>query len=255
MNTAYVVRFVVIMTALVALSLALLSQTWAEKIKENEAIFNKRSILSAVKEYLGNDADGNPKDPKKLPDDEIIKIFDEQVEQIALDMAGNRLGPEQVQASGYPGGKAENIDMAKEKKKDEAVRILPLYIFNSNEGKFYIVSIRGKGLWDEIWGNIALKSDLNTIVGASFDHKGETPGLGAEIKDNPKFPASFIGKEIYNTDGRLISVAVKKNAGKKNPHAVDAISGATVTSVGVEEMMERGIKYYEPFFNSLKGTK
>lgn len=250
MSTSYIVRFVVIMTTIVALTLSGLSLLWGPQINENEAVFNKKSILSAVKSHLGEG-----KDPKTMSDEEVIQIFEDQMEQIVLDMSGNQLTPEQVAAKGYPGGKAENVDMAKEKKKPEADRILPLYIFNTDSGKFYILSVRGKGLWDEIWGCIALESDLNTIAGTAFDHKGETPGLGAEIKDNPSFPKKFMKKEIYTEGGKLVAISVVKNGSGKNPHAIDGISGATVTSVGVEEMMKRGIKYYEPYLNSVRGTK
>ena len=248
MSTSYIVRFVVTMTALVALALATLSQFWGDSIKENEAIFNKRAILSAVKDHL---PDGQ--DPKKMSDEEVVNIFEEQVEQKVLDMSGNILTPEQVAEKGYAGGKAENVDMAKERKKPEADRILPLYIFNTGSGKFYIVSVRGNGLWDEIWGSVALEGDLNTIAGAAFDHRGETPGLGAEIKDNPSFAKKLIGKKIYTSGGELVSIEVMKSGSEGNPHAIDGISGATVTAEGVEEMMKRGIKYYQPYFASLKG--
>ncbi|MEM9822777.1 MAG: FMN-binding protein, partial [Bacteroidota bacterium] len=106
--------------------------------------------------------------------------------------------------------------------------------------------------WDDIWGNIALKDDLSTIVGAAFDHKGETPGLGAEIKDNPAFPAKFKQKQIYDASGNYTSVDVVKPGIKTTSHSVDGISGATVTCVGVAEMLDRGIAYYEPYLKTLK---
>jgi Na+-transporting NADH:ubiquinone oxidoreductase subunit C len=151
------------------------------------------------------------------------------------------------------GLKAEDIDMAKERKKPEAERRLPLYVYEQDGNGYYIVSVRGNGLWDEIWGNIALKEDLNTIAGASFDHKGETPGLGAEIKDNPAFPAQFKGKEIYD-EGEYVSVTVRKGGARDPQHEVDGISGATVTADGVTEMLYRGIKYYEPYFEDLRSN-
>jgi len=248
-STNSVIRFVVIMTAGVALTLALLSTSWGGQIKANEAIFNKRAILGAVSDYL-------TEDPKLMPDGKIEELFGSKVEQIALDMSGAVLTKEDIIASGYKGGKPENIDLAKEKKKPEAERIFPLYIFNSEKGKSYILSIRGSGLWDEIWGNIALKDDLTTIAGATFDHKGETPGLGAEIKDNPTFPSRFKGKKIFNEAGVYTSVDVKKTGGTDgNPYAVDGISGATVTADGVAEMLQRGIKYYLPYLNKQAAAK
>jgi len=90
------------------------------------------------------------------------------------------------------------------------------------------------------------------VVGASFDHAGETPGLGAEIKDNPSFAKQFGGKKIYR-DGEYVSVGVIKGGAKNIAYEVDGISGATVTANGVGEMLYRGIKYYEPYFGKVKG--
>lgn len=250
MSTGYVVRFVLIMTTVVAVLLTVLFLGLKTKSAVNEAIFNKRAILSAVADHLGEGVVH-----KDLTDDQVLEIFDSKVEQIALNMSGQKLTSEDIIQSGYKGGKPENIDMAKEKKKDEADRILPAYIYNTDKGKFYILSVRGNGLWDEIWGNIALEDDLSTIAGASFDHRGETPGLGAEIKDNPAFPKQFKGKKIYDEKGQYTSVdVVKGGAEKGDVHAVDGISGATVTADGVGEMLERGIRYYEPFINQMKGS-
>lgn len=238
------------MTTVVAVLLAGFFLATQEMAITNEAIFNKRAILSAVSDELGEGVDH-----KDLTDDEVLDIFNTKVEQIALNMSGQKLSSEDIVNAGYKGGEPENIDMAKEKKKEEAERIFPAYIFNTDNGKFYIFSVRGNGLWDEIWGNIALESDLSTIAGASFDHKGETPGLGAEIKDNPGFPRQFKGKKIYNDKGQYTSVAVVKGGAEKGDvHAVDGISGATVTADGVGEMLYKGLRYYEPYINQVKGN-
>ena len=90
------------------------------------------------------------------------------------------------------------------------------------------------------------------MAGASFDHKGETPGLGAEIKDNPAFSKQFKGRKLYDADGNYTSIVVRKGGAKNKTHEVDGISGATVTADGVGEMLYRGIKYYEPYFNQLR---
>jgi Na+-transporting NADH:ubiquinone oxidoreductase subunit C len=113
------------------------------------------------------------------------------------------------------------------------------------------MSVRGNGLWDKIWGYIALKDDFNTIVGTSFGHVAETPGLGAEIKDNPNFSKQFVGKKIYEGD-EYVSVAVLKGGSRRNAHQVDGISGATITSRGVDEMLYKGISPYLPYFESQK---
>ena len=92
-----------------------------------------------------------------------------------------------------------------------------------------------------------MESDWKTIAGVSFDHKGETPGLGAEIKDNPTWVSQFTGKKIYADDGSFTSVRIIKSGAKDPVHEVDGISGATITANGVDEMLERGLKYYEPY--------
>ena len=250
-STNYILRFVFIMTAIVALVLALMSTGLKDIHDRNEAIFNKKAILSAIEDHLDV-----KKKAEELEDDEVLEIFDNKMEQIVLNMSGEILDIEAVIAHGYKGGKAENVDMAKEKKKPEADRILPLYIYNkSADEKIYIVSVRGSGLWDEIWGSIALADDFNTVVGVTFDHKAETPGLGAEIKDNQAFKSQFSSKKIYAENGEYTSILVRKGGAKNDRSEVDGISGATVTANGVTEMLKRGIKYYEPYFKKVKSKQ
>jgi Na+-transporting NADH:ubiquinone oxidoreductase subunit C len=105
----------------------------------------------------------------------------------------------------------------------------------------------GKGLWGPIWGYIALKSDLNTIYGIMFDHKDETPGLGAEIT-KPWFREQFEGRKIFDDEGNFVSVAVVKGGAEpNNPHQVDAITGATLTSKGVDRMLRTCLQDYVNF--------
>ena len=232
-------------TAVAALILAVMATGFKERHDRNEALFNKRAILSAVEGPLGQDVDN-------LSDEEIQQIFDQQVEQTVLNMDGEEAAMSVIESRGYKGVKAEHIDMAKEKKRPEQQRLRPLFIFNQDGEKYYIVSVRGSGLWDEIWGNVALEDDFETIAGVSFDHKAETPGLGAEIKDNPAFPAQFVGKKIYDRDGDYTAVKVVKGGARDDWNEVDGISGATITADGVEEMLYRGIGYYRPYFNKVK---
>jgi Na+-transporting NADH:ubiquinone oxidoreductase subunit C len=239
-STNYVLFFVLIMTVVVAVALTSIRQFTKPVADENEAIFNKRAVLAAVNGYLGM---GEGVGANDLTDEQVLEIFASKVEQTTINTSGNKVD----------GVIAENIDMAKEKKKDESERVLPLFKY-SNDGKdFYIVSVRGSGLWDEIWGNIALESDINTIAGASFDHKGETPGLGAEIKDNPSFSENFEGKKIFR-DGKFVSVKVRKGGAQDPVYEVDGISGATVTADGVDKMLRSGIALYLPYLETIKGN-
>ena len=106
----------------------------------------------------------------------------------------------------------------------------------------------GNGLWGPIWGFVAFEGDMNTIYGATFDHKTETPGLGAEI-NQPFFQGKFIGKTIFD-GSEYVSVEVVKGGAdvEGKSHMVDGISGGTITSKGVGEMMERTLNVYVPYF-------
>jgi len=247
-NNRYIITFVLIMTVVVAVVLAGLFTMLKSTHDKNQLLFNKRAVLTAIEPYL-------EKPVSEYGDEEIEAIFAADIDQKVIDMDGNLIDQAGMAAAGYKDGKAENVDNKKEKKKPEEERMLPLFIYEKDGEKLYITNVRGNGLWDEIWGNIALKEDLNTVVGVAFDHTGETPGLGAEIKDNPNFPASFEGKKIYDEDGNYMSISVMKGGVKDPNHQVDGISGATITANGVTEMMVRGMKYYEPYFDALRDKK
>lgn len=129
--------------------------------------------------------------------------------------------------------------------------LLPVFIMQAPDGtKKYVFPVRGRGLWGPVWGNIALKEDLVTIAGAKFDHQSETPGLGAEINTR-NFEDQFIDKRIFDNQGNFVSVRVVKGVGVGD-HQVDGISGGTITSDGVSEMLETGLEFYLPFIKSYK---
>jgi len=146
-----------------------------------------------------------------------------------------------------------NVDVKKEYRDPTLSaedRNYPLYVASVDGEEVAIIPLVGKGLWGPIWGYVALESDFNTIYGANFDHKTETPGLGAEIKES-WFSDPFIGKKIYDDSGNLVSVnVVKGSAEPENPHAVDGITGGTITSNGVDEMLERTFGVYNSYFKN-----
>jgi Na+-transporting NADH:ubiquinone oxidoreductase subunit C len=100
-----------------------------------------------------------------------------------------------------------------------------------------------------VYSNIALADDLNTVVGVTFSHDSETPGLGAEITTK-KFQAPFIGKQILDENGQVVSIAIKKNADAAAMHEVDAITGGTMTSNGVDEMLRVDLMRYQKFIDA-----
>lgn len=133
---------------------------------------------------------------------------------------------------------------------------MPVFIATVDGGKTeYVVPMTGKGLWGPVWGYIALNEDCNTVMGAVFDHKSETPGLGAEISTKP-FQDQFIDKQIFNKDGLFVSIDLTKGKGSSagNPYAVDAISGGTLTSNGVKAMIFNCLGDYVPFFEKVQAT-
>lgn len=150
-------------------------------------------------------------------------------------------------------GDAFKVDLKVEHSKHIDQRKLPVYVADMGEkGKVYIIPLRGAGLWGPIWGYVALQSDMNTIYGANFDHQGETPGLGAEI-NTEKFQKPFIGKTIFDQTGLFTSVIVAKTGEKSDPaHSVDAISGGTITSKGLQKMLYDDLSTYQEFFKKLK---
>ncbi len=128
----------------------------------------------------------------------------------------------------------------------EDARKFPVFVANKDGQTMYVLPTVGKGLWGPIWGFVAVGDDMETIVGASFDHKTETPGLGAEIK-NTSFEEQYIGAKMTSN----ITV-VKDGSGKLDAQKVDGITGGTITSKGVEEMMNRTMAVYAAYFSKTK---
>jgi Na+-transporting NADH:ubiquinone oxidoreductase subunit C len=162
----------------------------------------------------------------------------------------------------YKGEKVSGIDpftvnLREEMKKSPSKRNLPAFEAIKNDSSFLVIPVYGKGLWGPIWGYMSFQKEksslegvphFNTIYGVMFDHKGETPGLGAEI-NQPFFMLPFRGKKIFDDKGAFISVKVVK--GGANPaslHEVDAISGGTITSKGLEAMIDSCLVSYQNYF-------
>jgi len=237
-NNRYIIVFIFLLTSVVALSLTMLRQVTEPLAKKNEELFTKKAILSAVADHLPEG-----KDLDVMPADTLLSFFDQQVQAVVVDASGQVVREE--------GG--DKIQVAKVWKAPAGQRKMPVFIYENAGKNYYIFPLRGKGLWDEIWGYIALDSDLNTVVGVSFDHKAETPGLGAEIKDNPKFAKQFVGKKVFDEQGQFVSISLKKGGAlPDDPHAVDGITGATLTANGVSAMLSNGLGWYLPYLKSVK---
>jgi len=132
---------------------------------------------------------------------------------------------------------AFTVVLKNEQKKPLEVQSLPVFRAEPPDGeKVIIIPVEGKGLWGPIYGYVSLKSDMNTIYGVNFDHKGETPGLGAEINTTP-FESQFHGKRLFDNDSFISVQVIKGGAPESDIHGVDAISGGTITSNGLQNMI------------------
>jgi len=153
---------------------------------------------------------------------------------------------------------AFEINLNNELKKPVNEQRFPLYEASVEGEKYYIVPLRGAGLWNAIWGYIALEEDKNTIKGAVFDHLGETAGLGAEITQE-WFQNRFLGEKVFDKDGNLVGINVSKTNNDpkdldKDDHEVDAISGATITGDGVTSMILERLNHYLPYLKTAEQT-
>jgi Na+-transporting NADH:ubiquinone oxidoreductase subunit C len=208
--------------------LAFASQSLKPLQDANIELERKQNIISTVME---------------LPEDaNIEQIYAERVQELVIDFQGNV----------KEGVKASTIDIAKEYKKKPEERLLPVYEFKSasdpNKIENVVLPVYGYGLWNNIWGFVALQSDFNTIQGVTFSHAGETPGLGARITSE-EIQVRYKGKSIFD-GANLVSVVMMKGEGldySNDPHHVDGMSGATLTGKGVNNMLKDYLACYETY--------
>ena len=143
---------------------------------------------------------------------------------------------------------AFTVVLRNEQKKPIDEQALPVFRAEPDDGeKVIIIPVEGKGLWGPVFGYVSLRSDMNTIYGVNFDHKGETPGLGAEINTSA-FESQFHGKKIFDNNDSFVSVmVVKGGASDDDIHGVDAISGGTITSNGLQDMINDCLEKYKTY--------
>ncbi|MFD1095127.1 Na(+)-translocating NADH-quinone reductase subunit C [Salegentibacter chungangensis] len=233
-SNGYTFMFAIILVVVVAAVLAFTATSLQPTQKENVRQEKMQSILATI--GIETDRAG------------AQKLYDQYItEEVALNKDGSVA--EDVDAF--------SVDLAKELKKPVEKQVFPLYVADVEGKKYYIVPLRGNGLWNAIFGYISLKDDVNTVKGATFDHLGETPGLGAEITKD-WFKKSFEEEKIFDDNGNLVGVSVVKgdiDPSNKDDNKVDAISGATITGDGVSNMISERLKHYLPYFEKQKGFK
>ena len=243
-SNTYTFLYAAGLVVVVASALAIASIGLKEPQEKNIAIEKKLNILSTV----GKGITGDETDKGAYIEAQYDKYI---VESFIVDGHGER-----KQGNAFQINMKEEYDKIKvikqtpDKEKQSALRKdlnLPIFLYKDDDRIKCIIPVYGVGLWGPLWGYLALNDDFNTVYGATFDHKSETPGLGAEIATQA-FAAQFAGKQIFD-GGALSSIKVVKAGSAKNElHDVDAISGGTITSRGVEEMLYDCLNEYKVFF-------
>ena len=252
-NNLYTIVYATLMVVATAAILAFVSMALKERQQKNIDMETQLSILSSV--GLAADANG--------ASDKIAYVQGEYDKYITDSYLVNYKG-ETVPGDAFTAALKSQYELIKQldpKSGEDQTGIkdqiqIPVFECTLDSGeKVYIVACYGTGLWGPIWGYIGFKSDFNTIYGAMFAHKGETPGLGAEITTT-HFTDQFKDKEIFQ-DAELVAISVLKGAGASagNIHAVDAVSGGTITSRGVESMLKKCLTDYSAYINKERSAQ
>lgn len=212
-SNAYIILYSTVMVVIVATLLALAALGLQKRQYENELNEKKQAILASL----------SASDQR----------YDEFIDAYVVDKNGARIDGEDVFAllNDLPGAYAAGM----------------FPVFEARDGRV-VLPVTGMGLWGPIWGYVALEKDMNTVAGVIMAHKGETPGLGAEIA-TPKYQANFVGKTIFEGD-KFVSVTLRKGGAKDPAHEVDAISGGTKTSDGVTAMLYNSLANYLPLLEA-----
>lgn len=233
-SNTYIFVFSTVMVMLVATLLSFVSEKLRPFQEKNVEIEKKLDILRSV---------GIARDMDDVRDKDafVEEAYERNItKSFVIDTDGEL--KEGVEAFG--------VNLRDELAKPAEERNLPVFVHEEDGQEIYILPLQGKGLWGPIWGYISLEEDMSTIYGALFAHAKETPGLGAEI-NTEWYQSQYQGKKIFDDTGEFTSVrVVKGGADPADPHAVDAISGGTITSVGLQEMMEVSLGNYETFLRN-----
>lgn len=233
-GNTYTVIYSVILVLIVGVVLSLVYQALRPTQEENIANDTKKQILAAARI--------TPKDGESISD-----LYDKYiVDSYIVNYEGDRI------ETSTP---AFSVNIAAQVKLQDEERELPVYECKTTDGLKYILPVYGAGLWGPIWGYIAFNNNGETIYGAYFAHQGETPGLGAEI-EKPAFSNQFEGKNIFNSGGEFTPILiVKAGQAPSGAEYVNAVSGGTITSQGVQKMLANSLEPYAAFLKNLNRSK
>lgn len=229
-SNSYTIVYAAVLVVIVAFLLAFVFQALRPAQEANVALDKQKQILYSLNIRGLQDQSAAAKYKEVVTADEII------------DANGN------VVDKGSKGGTAAGFKL---NSGDFKAGKLAVYVCSVNGQTKYVIPVYGMGLWGPISGYIALNDDKSTIYGAYFNHESETAGLGAEIKDNQKWQEQFQGKKLFKgADRNAIAISVLKKRDSNDPNSVDAVTGATLTSNGVTDMLHDCLGQYIKFLNA-----
>ncbi len=241
-SNLYTVVFAAIMVVIVGSVLALSASGLGDKIEENERFEKQQNILYA----MGVNDNLDEGSVNFISTDKVEEEFSNYIKQ-QLVIEGDKITED---------NKAYLINMKKQVALANSGQTprLPLFLGEKNGKKFYIIPMYGKGLWDAIWGFIALDNHM-IVQGVYFDHKAETPGLGANIKQR-YFMDDFVGENILSGT-RYVGIKVAKGNNDpinsiKDDNEVDALAGATITGNGVSAMIAETMNLYKDYLKTIR---
>lgn len=233
-STGYMYVFALVITLGCGVLLAVVSEITKEARIANVRAEKMSNILSTV----------NYNFEPGTTNEEIEVKYKELISELVVDNSGNIIE-----------GDAFDIELKAEKKKDVGERQLPVFVFDSPEGgRYYVLPMRGNGLWGAVWGYMSLASDFQTVYGVKFDHESETPGLGAEITTD-WFQGQFADeKKVFDEDNEVALTILKGKGNELDQYTVDGISGATITGTGVSDMIQSDLAAYKAYFSKEKNS-
>lgn len=247
MNTeknSYTVIFAIIMVVVVGSILAFLASGLRPRIDENERFEKQQNILYA----MGVNENTPESGVNFIPTDVVENEFGKYIKEQFVLVNGEMVADDQ----------AFLVDMKKQLSilRNGGEARLPVFIGEKDGKKSYVLPMHGKGLWDVIWGFIAVDENM-VVQGVYFDHKAETPGLGANIKMR-FFMDDFIGESLLDGNSYAgIAVAKGNNDplnNDKGDNEVDALAGATITGNGVSAMIKETLKVYKPYLETIRNN-
>ena len=231
-SNRYTIIFTMVITIVLAFFLSMADSSLYDKYQKNVEVDIRKNILTS----LGF----SPTDDLPWTSENVESIFKSSIVGFVVDNSGS------IVENKLPQDIDTNVDL----------NLYPIYKrVSNNVTQGYSIPISGKGLWGTMFGYFSIESDGETAKGITFYKHIETPGLGGEV-DKPWFQNNFVGKRFVDENGTLIGIQTVKGqvdeTSREAYHLVDGISGATMTSKGLNQFLLKDLKFYDPYFSKIR---